>query len=1150
MRKIILSLLVLITIFPIASIGQSTQYIVGTPSGSNTGTTYPAPFANWYWGTRQQYLILASELTALGATEGNIKEIAFNVVAMNAVPSLQNYTVWLNTESPTVSLNAWEGNMGSPIYGPTTKNVTSGWNTIIVPDIPWNGTDNIVIEMCSNNSSFLSNGNASTQWASGLPFNASRTYRADNPTNCGNPSTSNLLPTNRPIIRLEIEPSAIANSAGISEIVYPKNPLCGSIDNRVWVNLINSGDSILDSVNISYQVIRPGSPTPLPLRTFKYYGPLFPGEIDSNVALPNLQGGFQQSDTLYVFTTLPNGIPDSLNADDSLMIRMINGFSGGRFIIGDTSASASLKADFPNFTTATQFLDSVEGICDSVIFEVIDSVFSEQFTINNILGTSPSIPIIFRALDGPSSSARVNFSTQTADSNFTVNLNGAKNIIFENLAFRNSGGLVTPPGGSSLAPYGIVVDGKDVEGIIFDNCNFIGSGEQSTSDNLININFENSSNLSIINSQITGGSIGLNNSKGSNTNIENTRFRNQYSQGAHFNAMRGIKFKNNNLASNSAYFPSSASDIASALVEFNKISGGIMAEGNYLSATDEFPLNGFLFSDSKAKSNNKNYLFNNFIGIGASYSGAEFKGIAVESSDFTVVSNNNLALEGNDKDSYVMFIDGGSQNEIYNNNLVHFGIGKALYIGQSSSVFNSNNNNLFSNGINLIEYNGATFVNLVTWQNLGYDNNSISVNPQYYNTPNDLHVCNLNLNGKGLKLPFFLTDIDNDLKDQNTPDIGADEFTPVAEFSLGPDTGLCIGQVLTLTGGKNTGDINIWSTGDTVLTLMVTSPGSYYISLLNECGVKEDTISVTYQIPVSIPSDTNICKRQEITVSANISNVNYNWNTGETTQSIKVNSPGLYIISVEDVYGCISKDTLEVTQSDEAQIVGKPIICGNQTTFLEANPTNSIYSWSTGASTNIITVSSQGLYSVEVNDKGCISRDTVLVTPNQLSNADYTFVTNNLTFDVTSNNSIGDVHFWDFGDGNTSSLKEPTHIYAGKGIYEVTYSVSNICDTSSISETIEIFNIGINEGLNNKGVKVYPNPSQGQFNIEIPSLQSETLTISLHDLKGSVVNTKTLSNSSKSFKGQINYQNVSPGFYILKINGDNLNFIHRVEILD
>ena len=238
MRKTILSLLVFLTIFPFASIGQSTQYIVGTPSGSNTGTTYPAPFANWYWGTRQQYLILASELTALGATEGNIKEIAFNVLSLNSVPSLQNYTVWLNTESPTVSLNAWEGNMGSPIYGPTTKNVISGWNTITVPDIPWNGTDNIVIEMCSNNSSFLFNGNASTQWASGLPFNASRTYRADNPTTCGNPSTSGLLPTNRLIIRLEIEPAASANYEGISEIVYPKNPLCGSIDNRVWVNLI------------------------------------------------------------------------------------------------------------------------------------------------------------------------------------------------------------------------------------------------------------------------------------------------------------------------------------------------------------------------------------------------------------------------------------------------------------------------------------------------------------------------------------------------------------------------------------------------------------------------------------------------------------------------------------------------------------------------------------------------------------------------------------------------------------------------------------------------------------------------------------------------------------------------------------------------
>lgn len=52
---------------------------IGTGNQQNCNTCYPAPYGNWYWGARNEMLILASELTAAGVTPGPINTIAFDV---------------------------------------------------------------------------------------------------------------------------------------------------------------------------------------------------------------------------------------------------------------------------------------------------------------------------------------------------------------------------------------------------------------------------------------------------------------------------------------------------------------------------------------------------------------------------------------------------------------------------------------------------------------------------------------------------------------------------------------------------------------------------------------------------------------------------------------------------------------------------------------------------------------------------------------------------------------------------------------------------------------------------------------------------------------------------------------------------------------
>jgi len=200
-------------------------------------------------------------------------------------------------------------------------------------------------------------------------------------------------------------------------------------------------------------------------------------------------------------------------------------------------------------------------------------------------------------------------------------------------------------------------------------------------------------------------------------------------------------------------------------------------------------------------------------------------------------------------------------------------------------------------------------------------------------------------------------------------------------ISLGPDTSICQGQALTLSGPAATS--YLWSTGATAQTIGVSTSGTYWLQAANGYCASTDTMVLTViSIPVAaLGPDTTICQGQTLNLTGGTA-ASYLWSTGDTTQSIAVTAAGTYWLQAANG-PCAASDTIVVAVSPYPSIALGPdtILCQGQSVTLSAGAAAS-YAWSTGATTQSITVSSTGNYWVLAANGQCAAGDTVAVTVN------------------------------------------------------------------------------------------------------------------------------------------------------------------------
>jgi len=128
---------------------------------------------------------------------------------------------------------------------------------------------------------------------------------------------------------------------------------------------------------------------------------------------------------------------------------------------------------------------------------------------------------------------------------------------------------------------------------------------------------------------------------------------------------------------------------------------------------------------------------------------------------------------------------------------------------------------------------------------------------------------------------------------------------------LGEDTTLCPGDTIDLF--LNSTYISyLWNDGSTDSSLSVDSAGIYWVDVELNCGIIRDSIVVS-QNNMDLGIDQEICPGTQTTLAVPVEFTVQTWNTGEVTQTIIVDTTGIYFVTSTDDNGCVLIDSIYIS---------------------------------------------------------------------------------------------------------------------------------------------------------------------------------------------------------------------------------------------
>ncbi len=396
---------------------------------------------------------------------------------------------------------------------------------------------------------------------------------------------------------------------------------------------------------------------------------------------------------------------------------------------------------------------------------------------------------------------------------------------------------------------------------------------------------------------------------------------------------------------------------------------------------------------------------------------------------------------------------------------------------------------------------------------------------------------------------------DTILKDYITID-RPDKPVAVSDTSCGPDS-----LTLTATGSgdinwyDNSTEKNPFYTGNTYNTPFLDSSVTYYVE--NE---------LAYPLQYCSPHDSAMGAGKYFN-NSNFHYLKFNCYTDITLVSVKVyaeNTKNRTIILYDNNNNVVEDTTVSIAAGASRVTLNFNIPAGNGYMLQCETSYPQLYRNSVGASypyvlPGILAITGNSadnanyyyyFYDWEVQRPSCKSARVPIIAGISYDSpvADFGYFDDNPRMFFKDSSLNGVIYHWDFGDSTTSAEQNPVHTYTVNGTYDVTLIVINGCGSDTISDSVNIYAVSVENRSRDYNVRIYPNPADDKLNIDISSDMQQNLKLELIDMLGKMLWSENISDNKGVYHGSIDINSYPAGIYFISISGENLNICRKIVV--
>jgi len=349
--------------------------------------------------------------------------------------------------------------------------------------------------------------------------------------------------------------------------------------------------------------------------------------------------------------------------------------------------------------------------------------------------------------------------------------------------------------------------------------------------------------------------------------------------------------------------------------------------------------------------------------------------------------------------------------------------------------------------------------------------------------------------------------------DPDDPEVLVPITMTVAEVAVtltASDEDICLGETVditsAMTGGSGTftytwtSDPVGFSSTEPNITVTPDVTTTYFCEVFDGVYTVNDQVTITVNpLPtVDLGADAIICAGDTVTLDAGAGLAAYLWNTGDTTQTIKVASNGDYSVVVTNEFGCTANDAFSLSV---LLLPVKPAITTGPATVDNYLSTTSTY--------------------------------TCDPVPDAVS---YAWTVTPTEAGATTST------------GNTA---EVTWATGYTGSVTITVAAMNQCDTSEVSDafaTTVYTSAGLGENIAGKQLVIYPNPTEGQVTVKLPVQKTFTGDVTITDANGAVVMSRSGLTIPAGDVTTLDLSGLSEGVYSVKLSSNQATYSGRIIV--